>query len=189
MNASPKSRPSLGDCWPPNEPATGHLPVFPGIEHASEEIVDLIAMAAVESGASPEPLRGHPRIHAHLEEIVGGRGFVSDSRALPPRPAAVFPSADQIALAIVAACRITGDGPMATCMRQPSRARNIALAALIEVFPDATRQSPARCCGYAKPALGTTTLGMARKAAWWNEAHVEEVIGALTAWEYGERGL
>lgn len=96
-----------------------------------------------------------------------------------------FPSADQIAMAIVTACRITGDGPMATCMRQPSRARNIAL---IEVFPDAKRQSLARCCGYAKPAAGTTTLSMAKKAAWWNDDHVDEVIGALLADEIGEQG-
>lgn len=60
------------DHWRDTGRAGDRLPTFPGIEHASEEIVDLIAMAAVESGVAPDPLAGHPRVRAHLESIVTG---------------------------------------------------------------------------------------------------------------------
>lgn len=69
MKGLRKSQPNWGSCWRRND-ATGHLPVFPGIEHASEEIVDLLAMAAVESGVPAEKLRGHPRVHDHIKTIV-----------------------------------------------------------------------------------------------------------------------
>jgi hypothetical protein len=91
----------------------------------------------------------------------------------------MFPTADHIALSIVTACRLTGDGPMATCMRQPSRARSIAMHALMEVFPDARRESIARCCGLPKTNTIHATVGMARKSAWWREDWVDEVIGSL----------
>lgn len=98
-----------------------------------------------------------------------------------------FPTADEIALAVVTACRLTGDMPIATCLRQTSRARPIALAALIEVFPEAKRQSLARLVGYETPQTGTTSLMMARKCKWWREEHVDEVVGVLVAGQYGER--
>lgn len=99
----------------------------------------------------------------------------------------MFPTADQVAIAIVTACKLTGDMPISTCLRQQSRARNIAMQALMNVFPDARRQGLARCCGYPTPATGTTTLNMARKASWWREVWVDEVIGALAADQYGDQ--
>jgi hypothetical protein len=97
-----------------------------------------------------------------------------------------YPTADQIARAIVTACGLTGDKPIATCMRQPSRARNVALQALIELFPDANRRVLGRCLGYAKPATATTTLGMARKSTWWRDEWVDEVVGAVLGGEGDE---
>lgn len=99
----------------------------------------------------------------------------------------MFPNADQIALAIVTACRITGDGPVATCLRQTSRARHIAFVALCEVFPEAKKASLARLTGYPKPPHYDQLVRAARKAAWWNDAHVDEVVGALAAETYGEQ--
>lgn len=60
------------DGWRDTRRAGDRFPVFPGIQHASEEIVDGLAMAAVESGAAPEPERGHPRVYAHLKTICSG---------------------------------------------------------------------------------------------------------------------
>jgi len=100
----------------------------------------------------------------------------------------MFPTADQIATAIVAACRLTGDLPFATCMRQPSRARAVAMAALIEVFPDARRIGIARCCGLVTPANVSPILAAARAAKWWRDDWVEEVVGLLVADSYGEQG-
>lgn len=91
----------------------------------------------------------------------------------------MYPSADQVARAVVAACRLTGDGPMATCMRQPSRARNIAMQVLMDRFPDAKRQTLARLVGYPKPVAGTSTLAMARKSAWWRDEWVDDVKAAI----------
>lgn len=99
----------------------------------------------------------------------------------------MFPTADQIAKAIVEACRLTGDKPVATCMRQTSRARHVAFAALIEIFPEARRESLARLVGYPTPRAGTAALGMARKTGWWNDDLVDEVVGSLVGDQYGEQ--
>jgi hypothetical protein len=99
-----------------------------------------------------------------------------------------FPSADQIALAIVTACRLTGENnPIGTCLRQPSRARHIAFAALQVAFPDATQRTLARLCGYPTPAAGAANLFHARRARWWSEDPVDEVVGVLVDDSYGER--
>lgn len=97
-----------------------------------------------------------------------------------------FPSADQVARAIVTANRLIGENaPMATCMRQKSRARNVALAALISVYPQPTQQCLSRLVGYPNSANGASTLIMARKSKWWNEDWVDEIVGELI----GEEGL
>lgn len=99
----------------------------------------------------------------------------------------MFPTADEIAIAVVTACRLTKEGPMATCMRQPSRARSIALQALMDVFPDAQRTSLARCVGHPKPPHATASVNMARKCSWWREDWLEEVVGAVVARQYGDQ--
>ncbi len=117
----------------------------------------------------------------------------SASRAtLPARPAAedgrAFPCADQIARAIVTACRLTGDLPIATCMRQPSRARAIAMWALMEAYPGARREGIARCCGLAKPGNIYGVVASARRASWWRDDWADEVLGSIVAEQYGEQG-
>lgn len=99
----------------------------------------------------------------------------------------MFPTADEIARAIVTACRLTGDQPVATCMGQPSRARCLAMHALMTTFPDARRESIARCCGLRKRETIHAIVGAARKASWWREEWVDEVVGALVAHQYGEQ--
>lgn len=100
----------------------------------------------------------------------------------------MFPDADQIAMAIVMANRLTGENaPVATCMRQTSRARHVAYAALCEAFPEARKLSLARLTGHATPAAAKPSLNSAMKAAWWRDDWVEEVVGALVADQYGER--
>lgn len=98
-----------------------------------------------------------------------------------------FPTADQVAIAIVTACQFTGDKPFATCMRQTSRARHVAFAALKDVFPEARTGGLARCCGYANPHTASVHLKQAQKAAWWNETWVDEVVGALVGGDYGDQ--
>lgn len=100
-----------------------------------------------------------------------------------------FPTADEIALAVVTACKLTGDKPIATCLGQTSRARHIALAALMEVFPEANRPKLSRLVGYESPHNGTAHLNMSRKCKWWREVWVDEVVGALVVDQYGEAAL
>lgn len=90
-----------------------------------------------------------------------------------------FPGADVIALAIVTACRLTGDMPIATCMRQTSRARHVAFVALTEAFPDAKKVSLARLTGYAKPAQWQPLLQSARRASWWDDKLADQVRRAI----------
>lgn len=103
----------------------------------------------------------------------------------------MFPTADQIATAIVTACQLTGDDPIAVVKgaRGPrARARHVAFDALIEVFPAATKVRLARCLGYSTPATAPGNLvNMFRKLKWWRDEWVDEVVGAVVADQYGEQ--
>lgn len=99
----------------------------------------------------------------------------------------MFPSADQIAMAIVTACGFTGDRPVATALCQASRGRHLAFAALIAAFPDARHRGLARCCGYLKPDQADNALYYARRTKWWSDDQVDEIVGVLVAPEYEER--
>ncbi|WP_457153325.1 hypothetical protein [Mesorhizobium sp. P5_C1] len=103
----------------------------------------------------------------------------------------MFPTADQIALAIVTACRLSGTNPVLTALGQvahrDSRGRHIAFAALLEAFPDARRMGIAKCCGYRGYGSATANLPTFRKTPWWREDWVEEVIGAVVAEQYGDQ--
>lgn len=105
----------------------------------------------------------------------------------------MFPTADQIALAIVTACRLSGTNPVLTALgevtQRESRGRHVAFAALIEVFPEARRIGMARCCGYRSFGSATANLPTFRKQEWWREDWVDEVVGALVADQYGEQAL
>ncbi len=104
----------------------------------------------------------------------------------------MFPTADQIALAIVMACQLVGTNPVLTALGQvtqrESRGRHLAFAALIDAFPDARRIGVARCCGY-RSGMGSaaSNLPTYRKAAWWREEWVDEIVGAIVADQYGEQ--
>lgn len=103
----------------------------------------------------------------------------------------MFPTADQIAIAIVMACRLSGTNPILTALGQvtqrESRGRHIAFAALIEAFPDARRMGIARCCGYRAIGSAAANLPTYRKTSWWVEDWVDEVVGAVVAEHYGEQ--
>lgn len=60
-----------------------------------------------------------------------------------------FPTADDVAVAIVAACRQTGEDPVSCAegIYTVRRARHYAMHALARVFPEAMRRSLARCVG------------------------------------------
>jgi len=90
-----------------------------------------------------------------------------------------FPSADAIALALVAAARFYDEDPLSIARGVRSRARLVAIAALKEAFPDASWAGLARCCGHPTPSVGQPCVQSARKCRWWRETHVAEVAGAL----------
>lgn len=102
-----------------------------------------------------------------------------------------MPNADDVARAIVAACRETGEDPIA-CASGVSgiRARHYAMHSLLHVFPDLQRKSAASIVGcpgkpvyfwnaswnqVAKPQ----TFGNRRKANWWDEESYGRVIKAI----------
>lgn len=98
-----------------------------------------------------------------------------------------FPDALVIARAIVEACRLFGEDPEAVAQGQSSRARHVALDALLAVYPEANRTHLARCLGHRDPRNGMGHLISARKARWWSDMAVDEVVGALVGDRYGER--
>lgn len=99
-----------------------------------------------------------------------------------------FPSARHVALAIVTAARLTGENPLEVVgggIR--SRARNLAMEALMLAFPEMPKMAVARCCGCPHPKAAGTYIEQAHRARWWREDHVDEVLGAVVADQYGER--
>jgi hypothetical protein len=110
-----------------------------------------------------------------------------------------MPSATQVAWAIVAACRETGDDPIAIASGQskgPSsrvtlRARHYALHALLFVFPRLPREKAAEFVGApGRPmmfyhgsmnqvAKVVNTMTGRRRANWWDEEGFERVIRAI----------
>lgn len=103
----------------------------------------------------------------------------------------MFPTADQIATAIVEACRLTGEDPIALVGGErghKARARYVALAALMEAFPEAPKTGLARTLAFPTPKAAAGNLShQARKCLWWREEFVDEVVGALVAEQYGEQ--
>ncbi len=91
-----------------------------------------------------------------------------------------FPNADQVATAIVEAARLTGENPQLCALaRGGLRCRAIAMEALCLAFPTARRPGLARCVGYPKAAAFHGWLASAKRASWWREEWVDEVVGAL----------
>ena len=101
-----------------------------------------------------------------------------------------FPTAEQIARAIVMAAQMTEEDPEAIMSGFAfSRARNIALVALKEAFPTARAAALATCLKFAVPRQGSSIMLNTRKNHWWREDWIDEIVGALVAPEYGERAL
>lgn len=100
----------------------------------------------------------------------------------------MFPTADQIALAIVTACRLFGDDPFALMRgKSPMRSRLVAYDALLTVFPRVHRAKLGKCLAFGKPRAAQAHVITARKSQWWSEVAVDEVVGALVAHQYGEQ--
>lgn len=100
----------------------------------------------------------------------------------------MFPTADQIALAVVTACRLFGEDPIALCKGEfGMRARLVAFDALMAAFPDARRAGLGECLAFGTPRSAQGQVMTARKGKWWSDIAVDEVIGALVAPQYGDQ--
>jgi hypothetical protein len=101
---------------------------------------------------------------------------------------AIFPTADQIAIAVVAASRLFGADPIKVvqgALSKPgapipeSRARPVATEALRLRFPDARKDGIFRCLGWPAPHGAIVALRTAKTTKWWSDDLVDEVLGAL----------
>lgn len=94
-------------------------------------------------------------------------------------PARAFPNAGEVATAIVAAARLTGEDPVACIAGAPAlRCRAIAFEALRLVFPDARVAGLGRCVGW-QPSSTHGQIASAKSRSWWSDDAVDEVVGAL----------
>lgn len=99
---------------------------------------------------------------------------------------ATFPTAEQIATAVVAAARLTGDDPVEVLtVTTGFHARHLAFAALREAFPRATAKAIAAALTYSVPDSAVSMLDSAQRASWWREDWVDDVVGAIVSERYG----
>lgn len=88
-----------------------------------------------------------------------------------------FPNADQIAVAVVAACRLVGGDPLAIADKNPLRARHVACQALRDAYSGPSWAWLQRALAYTgHPA---PTIKAAKEASWWRDEYVDEVVGEL----------
>ncbi len=73
--------------------------------------------------------------------------------------------------------------------RNEQRCRYVALDALLVVFPSMTATRLALHLAYKSPASASALIATAKGRDWWDESHVDHVIGTLVADQYGERAL
>lgn len=100
-------------------------------------------------------------------------------------------TADDIAIAIVAACRQTGEDPILAVQGHTlhKKARHYAFHALIHVFPRYNQEVVARCLGSGKSAkqfiaasfVSVLGRGGRSKAGWWDDDVFDRVIRAIEA--------
>jgi hypothetical protein len=99
-----------------------------------------------------------------------------------------LPSAQQFARAVVRSAAALGeDGATLLEEQGHSKARLVALAVLHEVSDGASYIGLARLLRFDDPTQASALLGNARKAKWWSEALIDEIVGELVADTYGER--
>lgn len=94
-----------------------------------------------------------------------------------------FCTADEIAIAVVAASRIEGENPLKVIRGEyGSHARWFAIAALVETFPKADREAIGRGCGIRNKTVAEScgsVVHTKRRRTWWNESAVSRVMAAL----------
>lgn len=93
-----------------------------------------------------------------------------------------FPTAREIAVAVVTAARLHDDDPVLTIEGAMGvRGRWLAIAALIDRFPGVPPASIGLWCGIRGGVLVKGALKEKLRANWWNYAHAESVAKALAA--------
>lgn len=93
------------------------------------------------------------------------------------------PTADDIAVAIVGACRLTGEDPekVAAAEVNKARARHYAVHALFRVFPDVNPLKLAEYCGVPMPKAWWPSswcmIDVGRPPCkWYSRAHADELV-------------
>lgn len=69
----------------------------------------------------------------------------------------------------------------------PDRARHIAFDALHILYPKIPTPRLGFQLHYRRPDSACSIVESSRRTKWWTDWHVDHVIGALVADEYGER--
>lgn len=102
----------------------------------------------------------------------------------------MMPTADHVALAVIAACRETGEDPLSIATEPTLRARHYAMHALLSSFDDLTRSAAARMVGApGNPAVfwtaswnqvvKTRASGDGHMARWFDDDAFGRVIDAI----------
>jgi hypothetical protein len=92
----------------------------------------------------------------------------------------MFPTADQIAQAVVAAARLQREDPIAAVRGAPgARCRAVAYEALRSAFADARRGGLARLVGFRDATSGAVAIASAKRCSWWSDDAVDEIVGML----------
>lgn len=99
----------------------------------------------------------------------------------------LFPTADQVALAVVTAARLTGEDPVAIGERRSMTARAYVYAGLRAAYPECTTDVLGRLAGYSAGSAARGALIICRQSDAWCDEWVDEIVGALVADDYGER--
>lgn len=98
-----------------------------------------------------------------------------------------YPTADQVALAIVEAARLHGDDALSIARGGAgSRGRVVAYAALCAAVDGVNKRAVARCCGFTEPKAASSALLQAQAAKWWSEYAVDEIVGQLVGDAYDD---
>lgn len=95
-------------------------------------------------------------------------------------PAPDIPTAHHVAIAVVTACRLTGEDPLDVATGGAKRGRMYAVRGLKLAFPHAGWPVLARLFDHNPKTLQPCLQAYERKK-WWDEHALDEVVGALVA--------